>query len=137
MQRRDRVHRRNDERGAALVEFAIVLPLLVMFLMGIVQFSLTYHRQQALHAAAREGGRVAALPTATQSDITAAVDGALDGTSLDGERVITITPNLTQPCLDNQGATVTVVVQSASGIDIPLWASTSVDLTGKAAFRCE
>jgi Flp pilus assembly protein TadG len=120
-----------------VVEFAIVLPLLVMFLLGIVQFSLMHNRQQALHASAREGGRVAALPTATQDDITAAVDGALNGTSFDNARVITITPNVNQPCLDNQGATVTVVVQATSDLDIPLWDSTTVDLTGKAAFRCE
>jgi Flp pilus assembly protein TadG len=125
------------EEGAAVVEFAIVLPLLVMFLLGIVQFSLMHNRQQALHASAREGGRVAALPTASQADITFAVDGALNGTSFDNARVITITPNVDRPCLDRQGATVTVVVQASSDVDIPLWASTTVDLTGKAAFRCE
>jgi Flp pilus assembly protein TadG len=126
-----------DERGAAVVEFAIVLPLLVMFLLGIIQFSLMYNRQQALHAAAREGGRVAAIPTSTQDDITAAVDAALAGTAFDSARVITISPNTTQPCLDNQGATVTVTVTADSDLDIPFWDSTSIDLTGKGSFRCE
>jgi Flp pilus assembly protein TadG len=125
------------ERGAAAVEFAIVLPLLSMFLFGIIQFSLTFNRQQALHAAAREGGRVAALPTSTQDDIEEAVDAALEGTAFDNERVITITPDATEPCADNQGAMVTVTVQATSALDIPFWASQTIDLTGKGAFRCE
>jgi Flp pilus assembly protein TadG len=137
MQFRSRGQERSGERGAAVVEFAIVLPLLVMFLLGIVQFSLMYNRQQAIHAAAREGGRVASLSTSTQDDITAAVDGALEGTVFDSARVITISPNTTQPCLDNQGATVTVTVTADSNLDIPFWDNTSVSLTGKGAFRCE
>ena len=133
--RRGQVH--PGERGAAVVEFAIVLPLLAMFLFGIVEFSLMYNRQQALHAAAREGGRVAALETSTQTDITAAIDSALSGSSFDSTRVIAVTPNTTQPCLNNQGATVTVTVTANSKVDIPLWSNTTVSLTGKAAFRCE
>ena len=126
-----------SERGAAVVEFAIVVPLLLMFLLGIIQFSITYNRQQALHAAAREGGRVAMLQTSTQSDILAAVDSALEGISFDGPRVVAISPDTSQPCLDNQGAMVTVTVTADSTLDIPLWASPTLDLEGKAAFRCE
>ena len=137
MQVRSRGPRVSDERGAAVVEFAIVFPLLVMFLLGIVQFSLMYNRQQALHAAAREGGRVASIPTSTQSDITAAVDAALAGTPFDSSRVITVSPSSSQPCLDNQGATVTVTVTADSQLDIPFWESTTMSLTGKGAFRCE
>jgi Flp pilus assembly protein TadG len=132
---RSRFHR--EERGAAVVEFVLVLPLLVMLVFGIVEFSLSYNRQQALHAAAREGGRVAALETSTQSDITAAVDNALSGVSFDSSRVIQISPNTSQPCLDNSGATVTVTVAASSDVDVPLWNNTSLTLTGKAAFRCE
>jgi len=125
------------EQGSAVVEFAIVLPLLVMFLLGIVEFSLAYNRQQALHAAAREGGRVAALETSTQSDITAAVDGALTGTTFDSSRVISISPSTAQPCLNNQGGTVTVTVNADSDIDIPFWSTATYTLKGQAAFRCE
>src|SRR5581483_3673236 len=90
-----------NEQGAAVVEVATVLPLLVMLLMGIVEFSLAYNRQQALHAAAREGGRVAAIESSTQTDIVAAVDNALTGTSFSSSRTVTISPNVTQPCLNN------------------------------------
>lgn len=135
---RTRTHgTRHGERGAAAVEFAIVLPLLILVLFGIVEFSLAHNRQQALHAAAREGGRVASLPTSTQDDIIAAVDGALSGTTFSSSRIITISPNITQPCLNNPGNTVTVTVEADSQVDIPLWKNVTIGLTGEAQFRCE
>jgi Flp pilus assembly protein TadG len=137
MQIRSRGRELKGERGAAVVEFAIVLPLLVMFLLGIVQFSLMWNRQQALHAAAREGGRVAAIQTSTQDDIRDAVDQALTGTGFDSTRVVSISPDTTQPCLDNQGATVTVTVTADSDLEIPFWNSMTMNLTGKGSFRCE
>ena len=60
---------KHNERGAAAVEFAIVLPLLVLLVFGIIQFSIAYNRTQGLHAAAREGARYAALPSNTSSEI--------------------------------------------------------------------
>src|SRR5487761_1588895 len=47
--------------GAAAVEFAIVLPVLVLLLFGVIQFGLAYNRQQGLNAAVREGSRLASI----------------------------------------------------------------------------
>ena len=52
---------RAPERGAASVEFAIVVPVLVMLLLGIMEFSRAYNAQAELSAAAREGVRVMAI----------------------------------------------------------------------------
>lgn len=52
---------RASERGAVAVEFAIVAPVLVMLLLGIVEFSRAYNAQASLSAAAREGVRVMAI----------------------------------------------------------------------------
>ena len=128
---------RDGERGAVAVEFALVLPVLVLLLFGIIEFGLMYNRQQALHAAAREGGRVASLESSTQTDITTAVDGALVGTKFSSTRAITISPNVTKPCLNRAGQTVTVTVVANSNVDIPLWNNLAVGLTGKGQFRCE
>lgn len=49
------------ERGAAAVEMALVLPLLVMLVFGITTFGISWFRAQQMQAAAREGGRVAAV----------------------------------------------------------------------------
>ena len=52
---------RRDDRGAAMVEFAIVLPVLLLILMGIIEFGRAYNAQVSIQAAAREGARELAL----------------------------------------------------------------------------
>jgi Flp pilus assembly protein TadG len=131
-------YRHNDsERGAAAVEFALVLPILVLLVFGIVQFSLVYNRVQGLHAAAREGARLASLPQTTQGEISTHVMDALDGIPLDGTPTITVTPSVTKPCANRLGQTVKVSVNATTSIDIPLFGSVSKTLSGKGEFRCE
>ena len=48
------------ERGDALVETAVTLPLLLLVTLALVQFSIYAHAQQVVAAAAQEGARVAA-----------------------------------------------------------------------------
>jgi Flp pilus assembly protein TadG len=55
------VRRRGDERGAALVEFALVLPVLILFVFGIVEFGRAYSARIQLTSAVREGARAVAL----------------------------------------------------------------------------
>jgi Flp pilus assembly protein TadG len=50
------------ERGAALVEFAFALPLLLVVLAGIVDFGFAFQRYEVITNAAREGARLATLP---------------------------------------------------------------------------
>ena len=51
------IKRKNTERGAALVELAIVLPFLLLLLMGTVEIGLLLYNQQVLTNASREGAR--------------------------------------------------------------------------------
>lgn len=46
-----------DQRGAAIVEFAIVLPLLVLLFIGICEFGLLWYNSQVIINASREGAR--------------------------------------------------------------------------------
>ena len=55
-----RLSRRQD-RGAAAVELAIVLPVLLLVLFGLIDFGRAFNANMALTQAAREGARVAAL----------------------------------------------------------------------------
>ena len=48
-----------EERGAALVEFALALPLLLVVIAGIVDFGFTFQRYEVVTNAAREGARMA------------------------------------------------------------------------------
>lgn len=51
------------ERGAILVELAIMLPLLTLFLLSVVDLGLVIREHQVLQNAAREGARFSMLPT--------------------------------------------------------------------------
>jgi hypothetical protein len=48
-----------NQNGAAAVEFAILLPVLVLLLFGIIEFGLLLYNQQVLTNASREGARAA------------------------------------------------------------------------------
>jgi len=50
-----------SERGAALVEFALVVPILMMMMCATIDFGLAVYTLNNLTAAAREGGRFAAV----------------------------------------------------------------------------
>ena len=49
------------ERGAVLVEFALALPFLLLFLFGVVEFGSAYSQNLDVRHGAREGGRLASV----------------------------------------------------------------------------
>jgi Flp pilus assembly protein TadG len=65
-----------DELGSALVEFAVSLPLLVVFVVGIFDFSGAFNQKQKMEQAAQEGAIVAAAQQMT--DITTTGNGSPD-----------------------------------------------------------
>jgi Flp pilus assembly protein TadG len=61
-----------DVQGAALLEFAISLPLLVVFVVGIYDFSGAFNQKQKIEQAAQEGAIIAgAQPTSDIASPTA------------------------------------------------------------------
>ena len=56
-----------SERGAALLEAAITLPMLLLVAVGIFEFGRAYQTWQILTNAAREGARIAVLTAPTNS----------------------------------------------------------------------
>jgi Flp pilus assembly protein TadG len=85
---RFRNRRKGSERGQSLVEFAILLPVLMIILLGVVEFGWALKAYVQEQNAAREGARYWALhSTATCSLVKGAVDatapGTLDWTDID------------------------------------------------------
>ncbi len=71
--------------GAEIIEFAIVLPLLLLVVMGVIDFGFMFQRYVVLTNAAMEGARVAVLPGYSEDDTKArvtayAADGGIPGT---------------------------------------------------------
>lgn len=86
-----RRHRQEDrQRGAAAVEFAIIVPLLLSMLLGVIDFGVAYSDNISLQAAAREGARQGI----TNGDIIASVTAAkgnLDPSKIQSKFVVDTT----------------------------------------------
>jgi Flp pilus assembly protein TadG len=65
---------RRHERGAAAVEFALVMPLLMLLLFGIISYGYMLSFRQAISQAAAEGARAAAVASPATIDTDRAVD---------------------------------------------------------------
>src|SRR3972149_132633 len=59
---------RRGERGQAMVELVLVLPVLLIILIGVVQFALVYHAKDVATTAAQEGARLAAADGRTPAE---------------------------------------------------------------------
>jgi Flp pilus assembly protein TadG len=68
--RRGGVRRSFDERGAALVETVILLPLVLLIVFGVVEFSSAYHDASVTSDATRAGGRIASAQARNPSYAT-------------------------------------------------------------------
>jgi Flp pilus assembly protein TadG len=68
--------RNKKEEGAAAVEFALILPVLLLILIGIIEFSRAFNAQLSLNQAAREGARYMAIHNNAGDAATAAANAA-------------------------------------------------------------
>jgi Flp pilus assembly protein TadG len=73
---------RHSERGAALVEMAITLPLLLFVAFGIFEFGRAFQYWQVLTNSAREGARLAVLPGSTNGEVSNRVQTYITGGGL-------------------------------------------------------
>ena len=71
-------HLRRGDAGAAAVEFALIVPILLILVFGIIDFGLAMYSQTMVGNAAREGVRTASLE-GTQLNAEFAVSQALTG----------------------------------------------------------
>ena len=71
-------------RGAAVVELAVVLPLLLTIVFGIIEFGWVFMVRETLTNSSREGCRVAVLQGSTTTDIIDQVNTSMSPTGLSG-----------------------------------------------------
>ncbi len=82
------VRRLRSDDGQALVEFALVAPILLFLILGLVEFARAWNAQQVLTDAAREALRnsVVANPGYTYEQMRSQIDDALVRASLEPEK---------------------------------------------------
>jgi Flp pilus assembly protein TadG len=80
-----------SERGSQLIEMALVLPVMLLLLAGIVDMGFLFKDYQVVTNAAREGARMAALPGWTTDQITGRVNSYLAAGGLAGTATTTVT----------------------------------------------
>ena len=122
---------RQDERGAAVVEFALVTPLLLLMVLGIAEFGRAYHVQASLSQAAREGVRVMALQNNPAAAV-AATQAAAPTLTLTN---ITVSPSNCVASGLTPAATATVTVTYSFTFLSTLFGS-GLTLTGRGVMRC-
>ena len=113
------------------MEFALVLPILVLFVFGIVEFGRAYNARIELTSAVREGARSLALggtPTAAATATKNAAPGLTPAQVLVTTTACPATPTAT----DNAS----VVATYAFTYSIPFFRAGTWNLTAKGVMRC-
>ena len=129
--RRNRIIK--SEKGASAVEFALILPILVILVFGIVQFGIAYNNYIALTHAAREGARLAAV----NMDETESIEW-FENRVRESAPSVTIESIALSGQDGNIGDPVSVTVTGeVLNIEIPLVGSWPVQLTSTATLRLE
>ena len=116
------------ERGTAVVEFALVLPLLLALLFGIVEVAVVARSEIQLLHAAREGARAAAA----SPDAATAVGAARSALGPDGSRARI---SVVRPATVGSKATVTILLKH--NVAAPLFGGFPVELAASASMRVE
>ena len=111
---------RRARLGAAAIEFACVLPFLVLFLMGSVEVGRGVMVKHVLEEAARAGCRVAVFESSTAADVNSIVGTAMDAANLSGSNyTVTIDPPNPQGLEAFQPVTVSIEMNFADVSWIP------------------
>lgn len=128
------IYRKN--KGQSLVETALMLPVVLLLLTGIIDFGMMFNNYLIVSNASREGARAAAIGS-TDVQIDNVVDNA--AVSLDSSN-LTVTIDPTQAEGRKSGDTVTVTVRYRHSMMTPIIAAIfpgPVDLDSSTSMRCE
>lgn len=97
------------EHAAALIEFAVVLPILLVLLFGIIEASWAFGQQNDVRHGAREGARLAAVDHGDVTTIASEVCHRMDVVYPAGTPTVTLTPTSPE---SERGGLAEITVQS-------------------------
>jgi Flp pilus assembly protein TadG len=132
---------RTARRGNAILEAALVLPILLYLAFGTVEFGYYFYVKNQLQGAAREGVRAAITASAANSDVTSAVSASMSAYGLSGSGyTVSISPSNVAGLTEGTAITVTVQCSwgsAASGVRPLGLISTNKQVKGVAVMRKE
>ncbi len=115
------------ERGAALIEAAILMPLIIMLIFGLIAFARGYNAKVTATHAAREGVRVLAVT----KDNTAGENAARAAAASLDPALLTVSSTACDP-----GDPTTLTVNYVFSYDIPVFGSRTVNISETGVMRC-
>ncbi|SES43680.1 TadE-like protein [Pedococcus cremeus] len=153
-------HQRRRDRGAAAVEFALVVPILVLLVGGIIDFGFVFSQQIALNNSARDAARAGVVTDLAGNGLTCTQIGDRVKTSLQSGAVGlasgSVVPTVerldsggspvgsacsaggNKPCTGSTvGQQLRVVATYPSKPPFPLPYMNPINLTGQGVFQCE
>lgn len=118
------------DRGAAAIEFALVLPVLILLVVGLIEFGRAYNVLISLSNAAREGARTMAIENDPAEARASAIQAAPGLDPALGAGQIAVNPT---DCATGETAevTITYALELVTG-----YFGASIPLTGTGAMRC-
>ena len=116
------------ERGTAVVEFALVLPLVLALLFGLVEVAVVARSEIQLLHAAREGARAAAASPDTADAVRAARESL-------GEAGSSARISVSRPAMVGERATVTISLRH--NVAAPIFGGFPIQLSANASMRVE
>ncbi len=129
--------RLHDERGASAVEFAFIVPLLIVLVLGIAEFGHAFQVQGTLSAAAREGVRAMALRNdpADARDVVQNAAASLNPGITDAQITITVLPGESCPPTGAGDTAVRLTIDYRMPFLTGFFGA-SIGLTGTGVMRC-
>jgi Flp pilus assembly protein TadG len=102
-----------DRRGAAALEFALLLPLLTVMITGVWQYGTLYYAHNVMTNAARNGARALAVNSATETQVVANVKASMPSWIPD-DVVNVVAKNTTSTGTANVSTRITIPAASAT-----------------------
>lgn len=124
---------KKDDNAQALVEFTLILPILILLVLGMIEYGWLLNGKITLNGAAREGARVGVVLDATGADLKNQVMNTVTATTnLSG-----LTINSGGSSVDKVSDYIVVTVKAEMEPIIGLYVSNKVAMTSEAKMRCE
>jgi len=128
------LHKVVNTRGNAVVEFALVLPILLLVVFGITELGRMIMTTNVLNTASREGARLAAVSAISDSlNVHARVEEVLDAASIEPSSIVV---NY-DAAAHSVSVRVTTDFEILSKSVLPAVLRGTIELSGQTVFRFE